>query len=108
MKEDQFNKLIKNSLMDECTLSPEEALIETTKNLIKKKKRRDLWINKMYILFLVLICLIFSIKAIYLSIQSQNITLILSLTLSFACVLILNFIYRYEIINFLKIKGDIV
>lgn len=106
MKDNQFDEFIKNNLIDEDDVAPEKALIEITKNLIKKRKKHDLWVNKIYVLCLSFVCLLFLIKTIYLSIQSENIIIMNSLILSIASVIILNFIYRYEIITFLKIKGE--
>jgi|GEM_PF-7040716 len=106
MENNEFDNLIKNSLMDEDHLIPEEALVENTKNLIQKKRKHYLWINKIFTLCLSFICLLFSIKAISLSIQSENMIIINSLLLCFASVIILNLIYRHEIITFLKIKGE--
>ncbi|WP_042272582.1 hypothetical protein [Faecalimicrobium dakarense] len=106
MKDNEFDIFIKNSLIDEDDLKPEKALIETTKNLIKKQRKRDLLMNKIYVLILSIICLLFSIKAINLSIKSGNVIVINSLILGLIATIILNFIYRHEIIAFLKIKGE--
>lgn len=106
MKDNEFDIFIKNSLIDEDDLKPEKALIEATKNLIKKQKKHDLLINKIYVLCLSVVCLLFSIKAINLSIQSGNVIMKNSLIFGILATLILNFVYRREIITFLKIKGE--
>ncbi|KYH30482.1 hypothetical protein CLTEP_26290 [Clostridium tepidiprofundi DSM 19306] len=105
MKNDKFDQIIIDSLKDEEILTPEETLVNATKNLIKKKKSHTILLNKVYIFGLIFICILFSLEAINLAIKTKNIIIIISVVLWNLSILVLNFVFRVEFKAFLEIKG---